>query len=70
MTESTLRAEITRRAPHLKILRVGQLFGDPAMDAIVEDSRGQCLWSVYARELDPQPIAQADQVPTGQGSLF
>jgi hypothetical protein len=66
-----LRAEIARRAPHLKIVLIGALFGRATIDAVVEDGRGQYLWSVYERELNPQPqeLVAAEPLP-GQKSLF
>ena len=69
--EASLRKEIAHRAPHLTVLSVGPLFGRTQIDAIVEDRHGQYLWSTYARELDPQPIApaEADLLP-GQLNLF
>ena len=73
MTETALRNEITRRAPHLKIVTVGLLFGGQTIDAIVADSRGQYLWSVYAGILAPQPIESIDLAPAplgGQKRLF
>jgi hypothetical protein len=71
MTESELRAEIKRRAPHLEIIQAGSLFSR-GLDAIVQDPRGQYLWSVYSRELNPQPIAEVPASPPlpGQKSLF
>lgn len=82
MTETELRAEIEREAPHLKILQIGELFGR-GLDAIVENRWGQCLWSVYARfpdELPGRNLSGAGAVPLtkaagasrrhGQKSLF
>jgi hypothetical protein len=65
-----IQSEISRRAPHLTIVRLGALFGRDALDAIVQDRRGQYLWSVYARELDPQPIEPSPAPLAGQLSLF
>ncbi len=70
MTETDLRNEIARRAPHLHVLTVGTLFGREQLDAVVEDQRGQYLWSVYAAELDPQPIEPTVAAPCSQRSLF
>ena len=67
MTETELRNEIARRAPDLKIIQIGGMFGSK-IDAIVEDCRGQYLWSVYARELNPQPKEHAE--PAGGRTLF
>jgi hypothetical protein len=64
-----LREEIGRRAPHLRIVQAGALFTS-GLDAIVEDRKGQYLWSVYARELDPQPPAAAAEPLPGQRNLF
>jgi hypothetical protein len=76
MNEHKLRTEISRRAPHLTIDHVGQLSGK-GLDAIVSDDAGQYLWSVYARELVPQPIVTratryCEMIPTlpGQKVLF
>ena len=68
MNETTLRNEIARRAPHLRVLTVGLLFGGKDLDAIVEDRRGQYLWSAYSRELDPAPIAMP--IASGQQTMF
>ena len=70
MTETTLRNEITRRAPGLKIVSIGRLFGGKELDAVVEDRRGQYLWSVYERELNPQPPEPALAPLPGQLSMF
>jgi len=70
MTESSLRNEIARRAPHLRVLTVGLLFGGKDLDAIVEDRRGQYLWSVYRREMNPQPPEPAVATVSGQLSMF
>ena len=70
MTEASLRNEITRRAPALKIVSIGRLFGGKELDAVVEDRRGQYLWSVYERELNPQPPEPAPAPLPGQLSMF
>lgn len=41
MTETALQNEISRRAPGLKIISIGRLFGGKELDAVVEDRRGQ-----------------------------
>jgi hypothetical protein len=68
MTEADLRNEIARRAPHLKVLTVGTLFGREDLDAVVEDRYGQFLWSVYQRQVK-EPAPAARPLP-GQLSLF
>jgi hypothetical protein len=61
--------EINRRAPHLKIVAIGRLFG-PDLDAVVEHDWGQCMWSVYVREMNPQPPEPAPAALPGQLSMF
>jgi hypothetical protein len=70
ITETTLRNEIARRAPEMKILLIGALFGGTELDALVEDRRGQYLWSVYRREMNPQPPEPAVATVSGQLSMF
>ena len=70
---TALRQEIARRAPRLKIVQIGLLFGKNEPDAIVEDARGQYLWSVWNRYCNPPP--RNPELPVslampGQKSLF
>lgn len=72
ITESELRKEIARRAPDVRILRIGPLF-NRSIDAIVENKWGQHLWSAYESQLESEPTQQATQSvepADGQLSLF
>ena len=62
MTETELRNDIARRAPQMRILTIGALFGNEQLDAVVEDRRGQYLWSAWRRQTDPPAIAAAPEV--------
>jgi len=75
MTETELRNEIARRAPQMRVLTIGALFGTEQLDAVVEDRRGQYLWSAWRRQTDPPAIDAAPErtearEAAGQLNLF
>jgi len=78
MTETDLRNEISQRAPQMRVLTIGKLFNSDDLDAVVQDRRGQYLWSVWRRQTDPPAIAptprhrpvELPRITSGQLDLF